>query len=144
MRILHQNAPWCTDLQLHLYFEKKIRRWYSWRSITGKGKPPSHMPLTPYQRSSTVPLFKSFRRRSQQQQQLDGQGKARREAARRRNSECKINLSCRNSSRGNGSRTTAQRWLAGSAALRPMCHAAGQSPLRSRPTAIVAGGIWTT
>ena len=40
---------------------------------------------------------------------LDGQGKARREAARRRNSECKINLSCRNSSRGNGSRPTAQR-----------------------------------
>ena len=38
---------------------------------------------------------------------LDGQGKARREAARRRNSECKINLSCRNSSRGNGSRRTA-------------------------------------
>ena len=39
---------------------------------------------------------------------LDGQGKARREAARRRNSECKINLSCRNSSRGNGSRPTTQ------------------------------------
>ena len=35
---------------------------------------------------------------------LDGQGRARREAARRRNSECKIDLSCRNSSRGNGSR----------------------------------------
>ena len=51
-------------------------------------------------------------------------------AARRRNSECKINLSCRNSSRGNGSRPTAQRWLAGSEALRPMWHAAGQSPLR--------------
>ena len=34
---------------------------------------------------------------------LDGQGKARREAARRRNSECKINLSCRNSSRSNDS-----------------------------------------
>jgi len=42
--------------------------------------------------------------------ELDGQGKARREAARRRNPECKINLSCRNSSRGNGSRPTAQRW----------------------------------
>ena len=40
---------------------------------------------------------------------LDGQGKARREAARRRNSECKINLSSRNSSRSNGSRPTAQR-----------------------------------
>ena len=40
---------------------------------------------------------------------LDGQGKARREAARRRNSECKINLSCRNYSRGNGSRPTAHR-----------------------------------
>ena len=25
-----------------------------------------------------------------------------------------------------------------------MCHAAGQSPLRSRRTAIAAGGIWTT
>ena len=34
---------------------------------------------------------------------LDGQGKAQREAARRRNSECKINLSCRNSSRSNDS-----------------------------------------
>jgi len=42
-------------------------------------------------------------------EKLDGQGKARREAARRRNSECIINLSCRNSSRGNGSRPTAQR-----------------------------------
>ena len=41
--------------------------------------------------------------------ELDGQGKARREAARRRNSECKINLSSRNSSRSNGSRPTAQR-----------------------------------
>ena len=40
---------------------------------------------------------------------LDGHGKARREAARRRNSECKINLSYRNSSRGNGSRPTAHR-----------------------------------
>jgi len=44
-----------------------------------------------------------------QHTKLDGQGKARREAARRRNSECKINLSCRNSSRGNDSRPTAQR-----------------------------------
>jgi len=44
-----------------------------------------------------------------QQEQLDGQGKARREAARRRNSECKINLSSRNSSCSNGSRPTAQR-----------------------------------
>ena len=43
------------------------------------------------------------------QTKLDGQGKARREAARRRNSECKINLICRNSSRSNGSRPTAQR-----------------------------------
>ena len=42
---------------------------------------------------------------------LNGQGKARREAARRRNSECKINLSrpIRNCSRGSGSRPTAQR-----------------------------------
>jgi len=75
---------------------------------------------------------------------LDGQGKARREAARRRNSECKINLSCPNSSRGNGSRPTAHRRLAGGAEQRPMCRAAGQSTLRSRPTAIAAGGITTT
>jgi len=34
---------------------------------------------------------------------LDMQGRARRETARRRNSECKIDLSSRNSSRGNGS-----------------------------------------
>ena len=40
---------------------------------------------------------------------LDGQGRARREAARRRNSECKINLSDRNSCLGNGTRPTAQR-----------------------------------
>ena len=38
---------------------------------------------------------------------LDGQGKARREAARRRNSECKINFNSRNSSRSNSSRPTA-------------------------------------
>ena len=38
---------------------------------------------------------------------LDGQGKARREAARRLNSECKINFSSQNSSRSNGSRPTA-------------------------------------
>jgi len=41
------------------------------------------------------------------QEELDGQGKARREAARRRNSECKINFNSRNSSRSNGSRPTA-------------------------------------
>ena len=40
------------------------------------------------------------------QTKLDGQGKARREAARRRNSEYKINLSSRHSSRSNGSRPT--------------------------------------
>jgi len=34
--------------------------------------------------------------------------------------------------------------LAGGAAQRPMCRAAGKSPLRSRPTAIAAGGITTT
>jgi len=34
--------------------------------------------------------------------------------------------------------------LAGGAAQRPMCRAAGQSPLSSRPTAIAAGGITTT
>jgi len=39
--------------------------------------------------------------------ELDGQGKALREAARRRNFECKINLNSRNSSRSNGSRPTA-------------------------------------
>ena len=45
---------------------------------------------------------------------LDGQGKARREAARRRNSECKINLNSRNFSRSNGSRPTAvQRTVIG-------------------------------
>ena len=38
---------------------------------------------------------------------LDGQGKARREAARRRNSECRINFNSRNSSCSNGSRPTA-------------------------------------
>ena len=37
------------------------------------------------------------------QEKLDGQGKARREAARRRNSKCKMNVSCRNSSRSNDS-----------------------------------------
>jgi len=46
------------------------------------------------------------------QTKLDGQGKARREAA-RRNSECKITLSCRNSSRGNGNRPKRSGdWLA--------------------------------
>jgi len=40
------------------------------------------------------------------QTKLEVQGKARHEAARRRNSECQINLSSRNSSRGNGSRPT--------------------------------------
>ena len=55
------------------------------------------------------------------------QGKARREAAGRRNSEC--------------SRPIAQRRLAGGAAQRPMRLAAGQSPLRCRPTAIAARGI---
>jgi len=40
-------------------------------------------------------------------QKLDGQGKARREAARRRNFECKINLNSRNYSRSNGSKPTA-------------------------------------
>ena len=54
-------------------------------------------------------------------QKLEVQGKARREAARRRNSEC--------------SRPTAQR---------PMRRAAGQSPLRCRPTAIAARGISNT
>ena len=38
---------------------------------------------------------------------LDGQGRARREAARRRNFECKISLNSRNYSRSNGSRPTA-------------------------------------
>ena len=92
-------------------------------------------------------LFKTLHSsptKCQNWRKLDGQGKARREAARRRNSKCKINLSCWNSSRGNGSRPTVQRWLAGSAALRPMWHAAGQSPLRSKATAIAAGGILTT
>ena len=43
------------------------------------------------------------------QAKLEVQFKARHEATRRRNSECKINLSSRNSSRGIGSRPTAQR-----------------------------------
>jgi len=38
---------------------------------------------------------------------LDGQGRARREAAWRRNFECKINLNSPNYSRSNGSRPTA-------------------------------------
>ena len=41
------------------------------------------------------------------QNELDGQGKARREAARRRNSERKMNFNSRNSCRSNGSRPTA-------------------------------------
>jgi len=53
------------------------------------------------------------------------QGKARREAARRR----KINLSSRNSPRGNGSRPMRSGdWLA---AQRPMFRDAGQSPPRA-------------
>jgi len=44
------------------------------------------------------------------QTKLEGQGRARREAARRRNSECKINLSIRNSLAAMAvSRPTAQR-----------------------------------
>ena len=45
--------------------------------------------------------------RNKKKKELDGQGKARREAARRRNSECKINFNSRNASRSNGSRPTA-------------------------------------
>ena len=40
------------------------------------------------------------------QTKVEVQGKARHEAARRRNSECKINLNSRNSSRSNGSKPT--------------------------------------
>jgi len=40
-------------------------------------------------------------------EKLDGQGRARREAARRSNFESKINLNSRNYSRSNGSRPTA-------------------------------------
>jgi len=64
---------------------------------------------------------------------LDGQGKARREAARRRNFECKINLSSPNSSRSNGSTPTAHRWLAGSVSHWSQRRTASQSPLRCRP-----------
>jgi len=46
-------------------------------------------------------------RKHKKMRKLDGQGKARREAARRRNFECKINLNSRNYSRSNGSRPTA-------------------------------------
>jgi len=48
-------------------------------------------------------IFFDGRKKQKKKQKLDGQGKARREAARRRNSECKINLSCRSSSRSNDS-----------------------------------------
>jgi len=79
------------------------------------------------------------------QTKLAVQGKARHEAARRRNSECKINLSNRNSLAAMAvSRPTAQRWLAGGAAHWSLRRAASQSPLRCRPTAIAARGISTT
>jgi len=59
---------------------------------------------------------------------LDGQGRARREAARRRNFECKINLNSRNYSRSNGSRPTAvQRAVIGW-----RCCAAPPASLRQR------------
>ena len=75
------------------------------------------------------------------QTKLDGQGKARREAARRRNSECKMNLSCRNSSRSNGSRLQRSGdWLA--ARRSDQCDALPanhrRADWRSRPTAIAA------
>jgi len=65
------------------------------------------------------------------QTKIEVQGKARHEAARRRNSECKINLSSRNSlSVMAVSRPTAQRRLAGGAAHWSLRRAASQSPLR--------------
>jgi len=66
------------------------------------------------------------------QTKLEVQGKARHEAARRRNSECKINLSSRNSLAAMAvSRPTAQRLLAAGAAHRSLRRAASQSPFRS-------------
>ena len=62
------------------------------------------------------------------QTKLEVQGKARHEAAGRRNSECKVNLSSRNS-------------LAAMAVSRPT---AQRDWLRCRPTAIAARGISTT
>ena len=77
------------------------------------------------------------------QTKLDGQGKARHEAARRRNSECKINLSCRNSSRGNGSRPKRScDWLA--ARRCDQCDTLAANHRCAWPTAIAAGEIWTT
>ena len=61
------------------------------------------------------------------QTKLEVQGKARHEAAERRNSECKINLSSRNS-----------------LAAMAVGLQRSQSPLRCRPTAIAARGISTT
>jgi len=66
-------------------------------------------------------------RRLEKQNLLDGQGKVRHEAARRRNSEC--NLNSRNSSRSNASRPTAvqRAVMAGGAAHWSLRRAAGQS-----------------
>ena len=76
----------------------------------------THSPSTTYNHVSVVSGAKTGRKRNGDDRytdvtdvlsllsnKLDGQGKARREAARRRNSECKINLSGRNSSRSNDS-----------------------------------------
>ena len=57
--------------------------------------------------SDFVELFTKLSSQTKSNFLLDGQSKARREAARRRNFECKINLNSRNYSRSNGSRPTA-------------------------------------
>ena len=95
----------------------------SHRSVFGRKRNlPKHFKLLSSARSSNL-LYGfpgvcleslSSQKRGIKNKQLDGQGKARRKAARRRNFECKINLSSPNSSRSNGSTPTAQQWLAGS------------------------------
>ena len=68
----------------------------------------SDTPSLPVSIAATV-NFAQMQTKAANDCQLDGQGKARREALGRRNSECKINLSSPNSSRSNGSTPTAQR-----------------------------------
>ena len=69
---------------------------------------PYDTPSLPVSIAATV-NFAQMQTKAANDCSLDGQGKARREAARRRNFECKINLSSPNSSRSNGSMPTAQR-----------------------------------
>ena len=50
-----------------------------------------------------IQLYLSKKSTAEKKQQLEVRGRARREAARRRKSECKVNLRSRNSPRSNGS-----------------------------------------